>query len=422
MSDAKPALSPEGNVVPVKSLQEFPRTVLGIEVLLHSQCNVLQGMKVGAILNPTSLDADLNHLADILHGPAREMGVDLVSLFGPEHGVRGDVQYLEEVEASVDSGTGLPAHSLYGKDFASLTPSDDQLKGLDALVFDIQDAGSRYYTYLATMSLAMKAAAKHDLKFVVLDRPNPIGGLAVEGGIINPGFESFVGLWPVSARHGLTAGETAAMLQRPVDRGGFGIGCELAIVPMLGWRREMHYADTGLPWVMPSPNMPTPETALIYPGMCLLEGTNLSEGRGTTRPFELFGAPWIDGFALSQALDAEELTGVRFRPCSFTPTWDKHAKTRCHGVQIHVDDAHVVDAVRLGVAALVHARAQDPEKFKWRTEKYEFVDHIPAIDLLAGSPRFRAGVEAGQGVAQLCADWSAERESFLARRKLALLY
>jgi len=401
---------------------QFPRTILGVEVLLHSKCAALQGLRVGAILNPTSLDASLNHLADLLHGPAREMGVHLVSLFGPEHGVRGDVQYLEEIEAAVDERTGLPAHSLYGKDFASLTPSDEQLKGLDALVFDIQDVGSRYYTYLATMSLCMQAAAKHDLKFVVLDRPNPIGGVAVEGGVIHPGFESFVGLWPMSARHGMTAGETAVMLQRPKDRGGFGIGCELAVVPMMGWNRGMLFGDTGLPWVMPSPNMPTPETALIYPGMCLLEGTNLSEGRGTTRPFELFGAPWLDGHALTDALDDEQLPGVRFRACAFTPTWDKHAKTRCHGVQIHIDEPRAIDAVRLGVACLVHARAQAPEKFAWRTEKYEFVDTIPAIDLLAGSAKFRASVESGASVESLCAAWDGERAAFLAQRKGSLLY
>ncbi len=407
---------------PVGQPQKFSRTILGVEVLLRSECALLKGLRVGAILNPTSLDPALNHLADLLHGPAREMGVDLVSLFGPEHGVRGDVQYLEEIDTAVDERTGLPAHSLYGKDFASLTPTEEQLRGLDALVFDIQDVGSRYYTYLATMGLCMQAAARHDLKFVVLDRPNPIGGLAVEGGIVHPGFESFVGLWPMSARHGLTAGEMAAMLQRPTERGGFNIGCELAVVPMLGWNRGMHFRDTGLPWVMPSPNMPTPDTALIYPGMCLLEGTNLSEGRGTTRPFELFGAPWLDGHALADSLDDEKLPGVRFRSCSFTPTWDKHAKVRCGGVQIHIDAPREVDAVRLGVACIVHARAQAPERFAWRTEKYEFVDTIPAIDLLTGSAAFRKSVEEGASVDSLCSAWAGEREAFVARRSAALLY
>lgn len=377
---------------------------LGIPELIKA----VAGLRVGAILNPTSVTPDLRHLADLLHEASA-----LAALFGPEHGVRGDVQYLEEVGDARDERTGVPAHSLYGKDFASLTPRDDQLQGLDALVFDIQDVGSRYYTYLATMGLAMQAAAKQKLRFIVLDRPNPIGGVAVEGGVIQPGFESFVGLWPVCARHGMTAGEYARFLETGVD---------LQVIEMRGWRRELHFHETGLPWVMPSPNMPTPDTALVYPGMCLLEGTNLSEGRGTTRPFELFGAPWLDGKRLAEALHAEGLTGVRFRPCSFTPTWDKHARTRCHGVQIHLTYPRGLDAVRLGVACLVQARAQDPAQFRWRTEKYEFVDDKPAIDLLTGGTRFRTAVDSGATVARLCAAWEEERKGFLQRREKVLLY
>jgi uncharacterized protein YbbC (DUF1343 family) len=399
-----------------------PATRLGISALLDQGCAPLRGLRVGALLNPTSLDEELRHDVDLLHGPARARGVSLAALFGPEHGVRGDVQYLEEVEHAVDARTGLPEHSLYGKDFASLSPRDPDLRGLDALVFDIQDVGARYYTYLATMGLAMQAAARNRLRFVVLDRPNPIGGAAVEGGIVQTGFESFVGLWPVSARHGLTAGEMARLLNAPADQGGFGIGCELHVVELRGWTREMLFSDTGLPWVLPSPNMPTPETALVYPGLCLLEGTNLSEGRGTTRPFELFGAPWLEGRALAAALEGEKVPGVRFRACAFTPTWDKHRGERCQGVQIHLVDPRAVDAVRLGVACVVHARAQDPARFQWRTEKYEFVDHLPAIDLLAGSGAFRQGVEAGQGVDALCAAWDGERRAFEKRRAPFLLY
>ncbi|TMA32664.1 MAG: DUF1343 domain-containing protein [Deltaproteobacteria bacterium] len=306
-------------------------------VRVDALLKALHGLRVGAILNPTSVTPDLRHMADVLH----EARV-LAALFGPEHGVRGDVQYLEEVADARDPRTGVPVHSLYGKDFASLTPRDEHLSGLDALLFDIQDVGSRYYTYLATMGLAMQAAARAKLRFFVLDRPNPIGGAAVEGGVIHPGYESFVGLWPICA--------------------------------LYGWRRDMIYNETRLPWVMPSPNMPTVDTALVYPGMCLLEGTNLSEGRGTTRPFEIFGAPWLDAEKLAESLRKERLPGVRFRPCSFTPTWDKHARERCHGVQIHIEYARGIDAVRLGVASIVHARAQDEKKFRWRTEKYEFVE------------------------------------------------
>ena len=191
---------------------------------------------------------------------------------------------------------------------------------------------------------------------------------------------------------------------------------------MEGWTREQLHSDTGLPWVLPSPNIPTLETALVYPGMCLLEGTNLSEGRGTTRPFELWGAPWLDGARLAQALAAEKLPGVRFRPCAFTPTWDKHQGARCQGVQIHITDPRALAPVRLGAACIVHARAQDPSRFQWRTEKYEFVEHVPAIDLLTGSAAFRAGVDFGRSVAELCAPWDTERDAFVKRRSPLLLY
>jgi uncharacterized protein YbbC (DUF1343 family) len=380
--------------------------MLGIPELLQA----VKGLRVGAILNPTSVTEDLRHLADVLH-ERKALG----ALFGPEHGVRGDVQYLKAVSEARDPRTAVPEHSLYGKDFASLTPRDAHLRGLDALLFDIQDVGSRYYTYLATMGLAMQAAAKHKLRFFVLDRPNPIGGLAVEGGIVHKGFESFVGLWPVCARHGLTAGEYARFVNES-------IACDLRVIPLQGWRRDLYYVETRLSWVMPSPNMPTPETALVYPGMCLLEGTNLSEGRGTTRPFELFGAPWLDGQRLADDLSRERLAGVRFRPCSFTPTWDKHKGQRCHGVQIHVRYPRGVDSVRLGVAAIVHARAQDQAKFRWRTEKYEFVEDKPAIDLLTGSAAFRAKADQGATVAELCALWETEREAFARDRQRFLLY
>jgi uncharacterized protein YbbC (DUF1343 family) len=389
----------------------------GLTRLFESR--LLDGLRVGAILNPTSVDPELRHLADLLH---EAPGITLAALFGPEHGVRGDAQYLQEIDAAVDPRTGVPEYSLYGKDIASLSPRDEHLRGLDALVFDVQDVGSRYYTYLATMGLAMQAAAKRKLRFVVLDRPNPIGGTAVEGGVIQPGFESFVGLWPIATRHGLTAAECARLLNAPPDQNGFGIGCDLQVVQMGGWRRDMLYAETGLPWVMPSPNMPTVDTAIVYPGMCLLEGTNLSEGRGTTRPFEIWGAPWLDGHRLAEALAAEKLPGVRFRPCAFTPTWDKHRGTRCHGVQIHVTDPRAIEPVRLGAACIVHARAQDASRFRWRTEKYEFVEHLPAIDLLTGSAAFRAGVDAGKSVAELCAPWERERDEFVKRRAPFLLY
>jgi uncharacterized protein YbbC (DUF1343 family) len=291
------------------------------------------------------------------------------------------------------------------------------LSGLDALVFDVQDVGARYYTYQATMLFCMEAAAREKLAFFVLDRPNPIGGLAVEGPGLRPGFGSFCGVHNIAVRHGLTVGELAGMYRE--ERG---LGLELSVIPCRGWRRGMHQRDTGLPWVFPSPNMPTPETAIVYPGMCLLEGTNLSEGRGTTRPFELFGAPWLDAGRLMETLVSERLPGVRFRPASFVPAWDKHAGVRCHGLEFFVVDREAFRPFRTGVACVAAARAQDPEKFQWRTEPYEFVEHVPAFDLLCGSARERNALERGREWRDLTAAWGREERAFAKRRIRHLLY
>ena len=291
------------------------------------------------------------------------------------------------------------------------------MRGIDALVFDLQDVGARYYTYQATMLFCMEAAAHAKLGFFVLDRPNPIGGRRVEGPALRPGFGSFCGAHDVAVRHGLTVGELAALYrqERKLD-------LALTVIPCHGWRRGMLQRDTGLPWIFPSPNMPTPETALVYPGMCLLEGTNLSEGRGTTRPFELFGAPWLDADSLSETLAAERLPGVRFRPVRFVPTWDKHAGKRCHGVEVVVVDREAFRPFRTGVACVAAARAQDPERFRWRTEAYEFVEDVPAFDLLCGSSREREAIERGQGWRDLAADWAREERAFIRRRALHLRY
>lgn len=369
---------------------------------------------MGLVCNPTSVDARLRHAADLL---AAAPGVILAALFGPEHGVRGDAQYMVAVGEERDPRTGVPAFSLYGDRPESLKPSPAQLAGLDALVFDIQDVGARYYTYQATMMLCMEAAAAAGLPFLVLDRPNPIGGLAVEGPALRPGFESFCGLHDLAVRHGMTVGELARLFraERRLD-------LDLEVVPCEGWRRGMRFRDTGLPWVLPSPNMPTPETALVYPGMCLLEGTNLSEGRGTTKPFELFGAPWLDGHALAAALSADRLPGVRFRPASFVPAWDKHAGARCHGVELHVTDPAAFRPFRTGLACVARAREQDPARFRWRSEPYEFVAGIPAFDLLCGSSREREAIESGAPPGALFAHLRAEERAFGARRAAYLAY
>ncbi len=386
----------------------------GLDVLLGARGGPLRGRRVGLICNPTSVDRRLRHAADLLHALP---GVTLAALFGPEHGVRGDAQYMTAVPGETDAATGLPVHSLYGATRDSLQPRPEQLAGLDLLCFDIQDVGARYYTYQATMLLCMEAAARAGIGFVVLDRPNPIGGLGVEGPALHPGFESFCGLHDVAPRHGLTVGELAALFaaERRLD-------LDLTVVPCQGWRRGQGFRATGLPWVLPSPNMPTPETALVYPGTCLLEGTNLSEGRGTTRPFELLGAPWLDPARLAVALAAERLPGVRFRPASFTPTWDKHAGLRCHGVELQVHDAGAFRPFRTGLACVVRAREQAPDRFAWRTEAYEFVEGVPAFDLLCGSARERTGIEAGATPAEITEGHAGEAQAFARRRRPFLAY
>ena len=386
----------------------------GLDVLVEKRFAPLRGLSVGLVCNPTAVDRRLRHAADLLH---EARNVRLAALFGPEHGVRGDIQYMAAVGDEQDIRTGVPVHSLYGSDAGSLRPDPRTLRGLDALVFDIQDIGTRYYTYQATMLFCMEAAARTRLAFFVLDRPNPVGGSAVEGPALRPGFESFCGVHDVAVRHGLSIGELAGLYRE--ERG---LDVELTVIPCRGWKRGMSQRDTGLPWVFPSPNMPTPETELVYPGMCLLEGTNLSEGRGTTRPFELFGAPWLDGSRLAEAMAAERLPGVRFRPASFVPTWDKHAGTRCHGVEIVVVDRETFRPFRTGMACVAAARAQEPGRFRWRTDPYEFMEDVPAFDLLCGSARERETLERGRGWRGLATAWAREEQAFAKRRARHLLY
>jgi uncharacterized protein YbbC (DUF1343 family) len=388
--------------------------VPGLEVLAERRFRPLAGRRVGLVANPTAVTRRLVHAADLLHAAA---GVRVTALFGPEHGVRGDAQYMAAVGGERDPRTGLPARSLYGETKESLRPNREQLEDVDVLVFDVQDVGARYYTYQATMMLCMEAAADAGKAFVVLDRPNPIGGVVVEGPALRPGFESFCGLHDLAVRHGMTVGELALLFraERKLD-------LDLEVVPCRGWRRGMLFRETGLPWVFPSPNMPTPETALVYPGMCLLEGTNLSEGRGTTRPFELFGAPWLDAYRLAADLARERLPGAAFRPASFVPTWDKHAGTRCHGAELFVTDPVRFRPFRTGLAAVAHARAQDPARFAWRSEPYEFVEGVLAFDLLCGSARERESIEAGASVAELARAWSEEERAFARRRAPFLRY
>jgi uncharacterized protein YbbC (DUF1343 family) len=384
----------------------------GLARLASDGLPALEGKRVGLICNPTSVDAELRHAVELLRGK-----IDLVALFGPEHGVRGDAQDMISVDDGVDAASGLPVHSLYGHTEASLAPTPEMLADLDVVIFDVQDIGSRYYTFVWTMVLAMRACAKAGKQFVVLDRPNPINGAAVEGPAIEPGFESFVGLVSCPNRHGMTAGEIARW-RHGVEK----LDLELAVITMRGWARDLWFEHTGLPWVLPSPNMPTVETALVYPGMCLVEGTELSEGRGTTRPFELAGAPHLDGTRLAAALAKLDLPGALFRPVVFTPGFQKHARVACGGVQIHVTNADTFRPYRTGVAFLKAVYDQDPERFQWRTKAYEFVDQIPAIDLLAGTAALRKGIEAGASLDDLAQRWPRDEGAFLDERSGYLLY
>ena len=392
----------------------MPRVRTGLERVAAASVPALRGKRIGLIANPTAIDSELRHAVDLL---AATPGITLTTLFGPEHGLRGDAQDMISVDAARDARTGLPVHSLYGHDAASLTPTPAMLEGLDALVYDVQDVGSRYYTFVWTMVLAMRAAAAAKIGFVVLDRPNPIGGEAVEGGAILPGYESFVGLVSCPNRHGLTAGEIAKW-RAEVER----LDLDLQVVRAEGWRRAMYFEDTGLPWVMPSPNMPTRDTALVYPGMCLVEGTELSEGRGTTRPFEVAGAPFVDGHAVAAALERERLPGVRFRPLVFTPQFQKHARAACGGVQLHVTDPRAFRPYLTGVAFLRAVRQVHGDAMQWRTRAYEFVDQIPAIDLLAGGAALRDGIDGGASLADLVATWQDAEGTFAAERAPHLLY
>lgn len=390
------------------------RVRTGLDVWEAEQFRALRGLRVGAIVNPTSVDGRFRHLADLLRAAP---GVTLAALFGPEHGVRGEVQYMEAVGEARDPRTGVAVHSLYGSTAESLRPRPEWLAGLDVVVFDIQDVGARYYTYVYTLALAMEACAKAGVRFVVLDRPNPLGGERVEGNLVEPGFRSFVGLYPLPNRHGMTLGELARMLNAE-ER----FGCDLAVVPCLGWSRRMRWADTGLPFIPPSPNMPTPDTAQVYPGMCLLEGTNVSEGRGTCRPFEQFGAPYLDAQAIAEALERHALPGLRVRPVHFVPTWDKHRGVGCAGAFLHVVDPAVFPSVRTGLAVVAEARRQGGSGFQWRAEAYEFVTDVPAFDLLCGNGRVRQALEAGAEFEEVARLLDGAEAAYLERRAPHLLY
>ena len=383
---------------------------LGFTRLLAS--GRLRGQRVGIVSNPASVDGAFTHVVDALIGAP---GVTLGAIFGPQHGFRSDVQdNMIETAHAEDAERRVPVYSLYSD---TREPTPEMLAGLDVLVIDLQDIGARIYTYVYTMANCLRAGARLGLPIIVCDRPNPIGGVAVEGPMLDPAYASFVGQFPIPMRHGMTIGELARLFN---DH--FGIGARLEVITLEGWSRDRYGDEAGAPWVMPSPNIPTLETAVVYPGTVLLEGTMASEGRGTTRPFELVGAPWVGAERLAADLNGRALPGVHFRAAVFEPTFQKHARTTCGGCQIHVTDRRAFRPVVTGVALIEAIRAQDPAAFGWRRPPYEYEHDKQPIDILAGSPALREALESGARAEEIAATWPAAGAPFVAARARCLLY
>jgi uncharacterized protein YbbC (DUF1343 family) len=382
---------------------------LGSDVLLAS--SRLRGARVGVVCNPASIDERFRHVINRL---AQGDGVTLGAIFGPQHGFRSDVQdNMIETPHRDDAARRVPIYSLYSE---TREPTAEMLRGLDVLVIDLQDIGARIYTYIYTMANCLRAARRHGVPVIVSDRPNPIGG-DIEGEALVPGYESFVGQFPIPMRHGMTIAELAQLFN---DH--FGIGASLEVVKMEGWTRSQYADETGLPWVMPSPNMPTLDTAVVYPGTVLFEGVMLSEGRGTTRPFELVGAPWIDAERFADTMNAHRLPGVYFRPTVFEPTFQKYVKQPCGGAQLHVTDRKTFRPVITG-AALIHTfRTMNREKFAWRQPPYEYEHDKLPIDILAGSDVLRQQIEREVPIREIAESWREDEEAFARLRQRFLLY
>jgi uncharacterized protein YbbC (DUF1343 family) len=383
--------------------------VTGLDRLIASRR--VAGRRVGLVSNPASIDAKFRHAADrLLHA-----GAELTALFGPQHGFRSDVQdNMIETPHTEHAGRRLPIYSLYSE---TREPTAEMLRDVDLLVIDLQDVGTRVYTYIYTMANCLRAARRHGVEVIVCDRPNPVGGAVVEGPVLQEAFASFVGQFALPLRHGLTIGELARLFNGP-----FGLGAALEVCQMDGWQRAMYHDQTGLPWVMPSPNIPTLDTAVVYPGAVLFEGTNLSEGRGTTRPFELLGAPWIDAERFAEAMNGRGLPGVWFRPAFFEPTFQKHAGQTCGGCQIHVLDRDRFEPVRTAVTLLEAFRRTDPGRFAWRNPPYEYEHEKTPIDILYGSDELRRAFEASRPADAIAAGWAPALQAFEGLRQACLLY
>jgi uncharacterized protein YbbC (DUF1343 family) len=388
------------------------QTRTGLEAVLTTHRSLLAGKRVGLVAHPASVDSRLRHAVQLFH---RDPEIRLSAIFGPQHGARGETQdNMIEWEDYRDPQTGLPVYSLYGQ---TRKPTPAMLSDVDVLVIDLQDVGARYYTFIYTMALAMQACSENGKEVVILDRPNPIGGHQMEGPVLDPAFASFVGLYPLPIRHGMTPGELARYFQRCC-----GIDCRLEVVPLAGWDGRPYFDRTELPWVPPSPNIPRLESTLVYPGLCLLEGTNVSEGRGTTLPFEISGAPWVDPETLVKRLEGLGLPGLRFRPLHFLPTFHKWANCLCGGVHLDVTDREAFKPFLTGLALVRLYRELGGEWFQWKRPPYEYEYRLLPFDILCGTDRIRRGLEAGASLEEMEASWQPELEAFADRRGEFLLY
>src|SRR6195256_2133788 len=385
---------------------------LGVERLLEEQSQLLQDARVGLICNQASVNHQFRHAADLFH---EQPDIDLRALFGPQHGIRGDVQdNMIETEHTVDRETGLPIHSLYSE---TREPTEAMLEDIDVLVFDMQDVGCRIYTFAYTMANAMIAARKFGKRVIVCDRPNPINGVGVAGNVLEPEHASFVGQFAIPTRHGMTLGELARMFNEH-----FELHCELDVVRMEGWERSYWHDETDAPWVLPSPNIPTLDSATVFPGTVHFEGTQISEGRGTTRPFELIGAPYINPEEYARGLNQLNLPGVFFRSCIFRPTFQKHAGISCGGVQLHVINRTEFEPVITGVAMVKVAYDLYQDEFRWKEPPYEYVYDRNPFDVIAGTSSVREAIETGTTIEDIQESWAPNLNAFMQVRERYLLY
>ena len=381
---------------------------IGLQVLMESQLHLLQNKRVGLVTHAAAVLPDFTNSVDALLAK----GVPLTALFGPEHGFDGAGADAMPMDDTVDARTGLPVFSLYGH---SKEPTPEALDLVDILVFDMQDIGARFYTFISTLAHVMRAAARKGLEMIVLDRPNPINGAQIEGPLVDDGLYSFISEIPVPIRHGLTVGELARWIAT-IEK----LDIQLSVIPMRGWSRGLWWNETGLPWIPLSPGMPNFSTTIVYPGTCLMEGTNLSEGRGTALPFEILGAPWLEGYTLAKSLNQLDLPGVCFRPHAFIPTFGKHQDVKCGGIQVHVTDRQALRPVEMGLHILAACRAQNPEQFELLSTSWEGAP--PHLDLLMGTAKVREGLEKNVPVAEIVESWQHMQTDFESHRQQVLLY